>query len=63
MMDHSTAEEVMHLRRDVAGLKQALRVKEEAADVLRSRNEQLEKHLRLVQTEIDRVGLVARKDW
>ena len=63
MMDHSTAEEVMHLRRDVAGLKQALRVKEEAADVLRSRNEQLEKHLRLVQAEIDRVGLVARKDW
>ena len=63
MMDHTVAEEVLHLRRDVAGLKQTLRAKEEAADALRRRNELLEKHLRLVQTEIDRVGLVARKDW
>jgi cell division protein FtsB len=63
MMDHSTAEEYLALRRDVAGLKQALRVQEETSDALRRRNEQLERHLRLVQTEIQRVGLVAAKDW
>ena len=63
MMDHTVAEEVMHLRRDVAGLKQAATRNGEVMDALRRRNEQLEKHLRLVQTEIDRVGLVARKDW
>jgi uncharacterized protein HemX len=63
MMDHTVAEEIMHLRRDVAGLKQALRAKEEALDAMRGRAETLQKHIRLIQTELERVGLVARKDW
>jgi hypothetical protein len=63
MMDHTVAEEVLHLRRDVAGLKQALRVKEEALGATRERCGRLEKRLQLVWTEIQRVGLVAREDW